>query len=83
MTQEQLAERAGVKAETISRIETGKAQPSIMVLARITAALDCAMGQILDASSLPEDESEAHLLELWRELNPKARQGLLDLLRHR
>jgi len=82
-TQEKLAELAGVKPETISRIENGRAQPSIMVLARLTSALECAMGDILDESSLAGDEGEVELLLLWRSLGPRARAGLLELLRHR
>jgi len=54
-----------------------------MVLARLTSALECAMGDILDESSLAGDEGEVELLLLWRSLGPRARAGLLELLRHR
>lgn len=40
LTQARLAERVGLQPETISRLETGAAMPSIERLAAVAAALD-------------------------------------------
>ncbi|WP_037600657.1 helix-turn-helix domain-containing protein [Streptacidiphilus rugosus] len=41
ITQAELAQRAGTGQATISRIESGKLIPTLPVLERVAAALDC------------------------------------------
>jgi len=43
MSQEDLATKIGTKQAVISRIETGKANPSIMFLKRLTLALNASL----------------------------------------
>lgn len=45
LTQTELARRAGVRAETINRLEKGKHSPSIKTVERIIATLDAAEGR--------------------------------------
>lgn len=47
MTQEQLAETAGVGVTHISHIETGNSIPSVQVLVDIINALDCSADELL------------------------------------
>ena len=46
LTQEMLAERVGVDAETISRIERGAHLPSLPTLDRLAVALRCSAGDL-------------------------------------
>ena len=47
-TQERLAERSGVQAGEISRIEAGKRDPQISTLEKLAAALELSPGRLLD-----------------------------------
>ena len=47
VTQEQLAEAAGVGVTHISHIETGKSIPSLQVMVDIINALDCSADELL------------------------------------
>jgi len=48
MTQEQVAERSGVQAGEISRIETGKRDPQVSTLLKIAKALKVPPGKLLE-----------------------------------
>lgn len=48
LTQEQVAERSGVHATEVSRIEAGKRDPKVSTLERLAAAVEVAPGQLLD-----------------------------------
>lgn len=48
MTQEQVAERSGVQAGEISRIETGKRDPQVSTLLKIAKALGLPPGRLLE-----------------------------------
>jgi transcriptional regulator with XRE-family HTH domain len=48
LTQEQVAERSGVHATEVSRIEAGKRDPQVSTLKRLAAALEVAPGRLLD-----------------------------------
>ncbi len=47
-TQEELAERSGVQAGEISRMEAGKRDPQISTLEKLAAALEVRPGQLLE-----------------------------------
>lgn len=55
LTQEELAERSGLKQPNIARMETGKATPTLDTLRRVAAA----MGYRLDVRFVPAEE-ETH-----------------------
>jgi transcriptional regulator with XRE-family HTH domain len=48
LTQEQVAERSGVYAGEISRIESGKRDPQVSTLERLAKAVEVKPGQLLD-----------------------------------
>jgi transcriptional regulator with XRE-family HTH domain len=47
MTQEQLAERAGVTREYIARLEAGRYDPSLSTIERLAKALKVKVGDLL------------------------------------
>jgi len=48
LTQEQVAERSGVHATEVSRIEAGKRDPKISTLERLAAAVEVPPGKLLE-----------------------------------
>lgn len=48
LTQEQVAERSGVHATEVSRIEAGKRDPQISTLRRLAKAVELPPGQLLE-----------------------------------
>jgi len=75
MTQIALAEAAGVKQATISRIEKGVNNPSLAVAERIATALNV---NVVELFGIPELEQT--LLQRFREATPERRAALLTLL---
>lgn len=58
LTQEQLAERLGVDAETISRFERGVTVPSLMTIERLAGVLKTGVADLLsEASVCPSDQA--------------------------
>lgn len=57
-TQDQLAERLEVDAETVSRFERGAAVPSLVTLDRLATILKVSIADLLtDASATPTDQA--------------------------
>jgi transcriptional regulator with XRE-family HTH domain len=48
LTQEQVAERSGVHATEVSRMEAGKRDPQVSTLERLAKAVEVTPGQLLD-----------------------------------
>jgi transcriptional regulator with XRE-family HTH domain len=48
LTQEEVAERSGVQAGEVSRIERGKRDPKVSTLEKLAAAVELAPGGLLD-----------------------------------
>jgi transcriptional regulator with XRE-family HTH domain len=48
LTQEEVAERSGVHATEVSRIEAGKRDPRVSTLARLAEAVELHPGQLLE-----------------------------------
>ncbi len=48
LTQEQVAERSGVQAGEVSRIERGKRDPKVSTLERLAKAVEVKPGRLLD-----------------------------------
>ena len=81
-TQEMLAERVGVDAETISRIERGAHLPSLPTLDRLAVALCCSAGELLSKEG-PEDASEAATFGAWiSELGTDDRAFVMTVVRN-
>ena len=56
LTQEQLAEKAGIKRRTYAAYETARNQPSLDILVRIARALKCSVDWLIGM----EDDDEIH-----------------------
>jgi len=48
LTQEQVAERSGVHATEISRMEAGKRDPQVSTLLKLAKAVEVSPGQLLE-----------------------------------
>jgi transcriptional regulator with XRE-family HTH domain len=59
LSQEELAERVEINSTHLSRLETGKYQPSIDVLKRLAEALEVSADHLLSAEA--EEPAEVHI----------------------
>jgi transcriptional regulator with XRE-family HTH domain len=48
LTQEEVAERSGVQAGEVSRIEAGKRDPKVSTLEKLAVAVELPAGRLLD-----------------------------------
>lgn len=87
LTQDELAEKAGITKSAISRYESGKRQPTIDTLGRLANAFGVNILDILDensANATPEDKQAATLATKmfetadWRHVH-SAKDGILLL----
>lgn len=54
ISQEQLAERAGISAQYVSNIERGKENPTLDLLLRLADALKVSLGQMCDFETVED-----------------------------
>ena len=84
LTQEQLAARAQLQPESISRIETGAVSASLTTLGALAAGLEVPLGDLVDGErDLPLaglDPRERALLERWRTMSGEQQLLLVQLL---
>lgn len=64
MTQEALCEAAGISVDAVTRIEGGSRDPSLATLAKIAAALDVRVVDLLETGKLPRRTLPAPLARL-------------------
>ena len=85
LSQEVVAEKAGLPVETISRAENARMVPSLGTLLALAGALGVGLADIVDPGRplpppvLTSDEHE--LLAAWRSAIPGGRRALLELLK--
>ena len=80
--QDMVAERVGVDADTISRIERGAHLPSLPTLDRLAVALRCSAGDLLSNEG-PEEASEAATFGAWiSELGTDDRAFVMTVVRN-
>ena len=79
LTQEQLAARAGVKPETVSRVENGVRLPDLVTLGHLARALGVTLGRVVDA--VPDDASVDTIARLATELSDDDRDAVVRILR--
>lgn len=85
LTQEMLAEKAGVSQHYIYEIEAGRKAMSIHSFASLTCALDVSADYLLfgdELQLLDVDTPSSHnqLMEFAAELNPSQRDHVLEIL---
>ena len=85
LTQEMLAEKAGVSQHYIYEIEAGRKAMSIHSFASLTCALDVSADYLLfgdEPQLLDVDTPSSHnqLMEIAAELNPSQRDHVLEIL---
>ena len=79
LTQEMLAEKAGVSQHYIYEIEAGRKAMSIHSFASLTTALDVGDGQRIFDVDTPAHHNN-QLMEIAAELNPSQRDHVLEIL---
>lgn len=77
-TQAEIAEKAGIDAVSLSRIERGIAAPNIVTLESIANALEIPPGKLLDGTSYSVPAIAEHITEVLESLDEKNRLFLLD-----
>lgn len=83
MTQDELAETAGVHRVTLAKYETGKSIPGADVLGRIAKALHVKADRLLGDESDDLTEDERDMLEYRDQIrNDPTRRTLYELARH-
>jgi transcriptional regulator with XRE-family HTH domain len=83
LTQDQVAERAGVPVETLSRAESGRLVPFLGTLTALARAYRVGLADLVDPgrpSPTPLSDDELQLLRLYRQLAPRRRGALRVLL---
>lgn len=79
LTQERVAELTGIKAQTLSRIETGRIQASIATVRVLARVLGCTMGDLLDGGPVTAPELSARertVLAAYRSLGDVAQDAV-------
>lgn len=80
-TQDQLAERVGVDAETISRFERGANLPSLLTLDRLAAALQADVGELLSRTTNIRLDDSAKIATWLESLSARDRNFVVKIIR--
>jgi transcriptional regulator with XRE-family HTH domain len=84
LTQSELAGKADIANETVSRIERGRLTPSVNIAERIAQALDTTLEQLRERKRVAETGTrpcEARLLALVRDLDDTTVDDLVRALK--
>jgi transcriptional regulator with XRE-family HTH domain len=84
ISQEQLAERAGISAQYVSNIERGKENPTLDLLLRLAEALRVSLGQMCDLETVEEmnrRKLRSSVSGILRSADPERLRLALKLLR--
>jgi transcriptional regulator with XRE-family HTH domain len=81
MTQEVLAEVAGVAADTIRRLEHGSFSPSLLTLRKLVSGLDIQLSTLFTSFELGERCVPRELLDLLDQLTPIEQDALVQFVR--
>ena len=81
LTQETVAERAGITVVYLSKIENGHVRPTIDLLQTVCEAVHCDLGSIFqDASPVSAGYQRERVVELFNACAPAVKPVALDLL---
>jgi len=81
-TQEQVAERVNVDAETISRFERGANLPSLLTLEKLSTALHLTVGDLLSKQRTEAANETAVFDALIARLSPDERAFVMNMVRN-
>lgn len=59
LTQQELADKAGVSRSTVSLLETGKRNASVVTLRKLCLALQCQPGDLLEPTPIEGNDPDA------------------------
>ena len=77
-TQDQLAERLNVDAETVSRFERGVTVPSLVTLDNLAKALRCRTAELLSESSVEPTDQAVRMSAWLSSLAARDREFVVD-----
>ena len=80
-TQDQLAERLGVDAETVSRFERGVTVPSLVTLDNLARALRCRTADLLSESSVEPTDQAVRISAWLASLVSRDREFVVDQIK--
>jgi transcriptional regulator with XRE-family HTH domain len=81
LTQDQLAERAGLHVSYVGQIERGLREPSLRSLAAVATALNLQLADLLAADPPKEGRLLRELERVVDELKPPQQRELLEVVR--
>ena len=83
MTQEQLAERAGLSLQSVGEIERGRGNPTLVNIERLSAALEEDLASLfdLDDVGMTREQVQKELLELLAGASEEQVRAILTMAR--
>ena len=81
LTQAELAGSVGIQQSDLCRMETGEYKVGLDTLFRILGIFGMEIGEFFQNQMGASDGSEDELLQLWRRLDERGREEVLDFLR--
>ena len=83
MTQEQVAERAGLSLQSIGEIERGRGNPTLVNIERLSDALDTELTSLFDLKGLglTKEQSLKELVALLEKANVDQVRAILNIVR--
>jgi transcriptional regulator with XRE-family HTH domain len=84
LSQEKLAERAGISAQYVSNIERGTENPTLDLLLRLAEALKVSLGEMCDVESVEEMDQRklrSTVSEMVRRADPERLKLALRMLK--
>lgn len=81
LTQSVLATQIGIQQSDLCRMETGEYKVSLDVLFKILAVFEMNMAEFFEEVGHAGDGGEEEILSLWRRLDNRGREEVLDFLR--
>lgn len=81
LTQSELATLIGIQQSDLCRMETGEYKVSLDVLFKILGVFGMNVGEFFEDAIHAGDGGEEEILGLWRRLDDRSREEVLDFLR--
>jgi transcriptional regulator with XRE-family HTH domain len=86
LTQETLAERAGVNVKTVQGVEQGRTEPELRTMRRIARALDSTVDELIDGqrgspATAPSDPAIREIEANLRRCSPRVVKHIAALVR--